>query len=138
MNVTDARASKVMESKIGGGSDDDARVHANTTLGNWKTRIVDGRRCVKVMAQRLRSFELTVDDWLILDVIAKHGGITMSRIAEETVLPAATLSRLVDRLTDEALLYRKANPFDRRQIQVYVSQRGMHLLEKVADDLEGE
>ena len=54
MNVTDARASKVMESKIGGGSDDDARVHANTTLGNWKTRIVDGRRCVKVMAQRLR------------------------------------------------------------------------------------
>ena len=90
------------------------------------------------MAQRLRSFELTVDDWLILDAIAKHGGITMSRIAEETVLPAATLSRLVDRLTDEALLYRKANPFDRSQIQVYVSQRGMHLLEKVADDLEGE
>ncbi|WP_288273895.1 MarR family transcriptional regulator [uncultured Bifidobacterium sp.] len=87
------------------------------------------------MSKCLKPFDLTVDEWLIMDTIAGHGGITMSGLAQDTVLPAATLSRLVDRLVDEALLYRKANPFDRRQIQVYVSQRGMRLMEKIAEDL---
>lgn len=109
--------------------------HTNAQLTAWKTSIVDGRRTVKSMAKLLAAYELTVDDWLILDTIAASGGITMSKLAKETVLSAATLCRFVDRLADEALLYRKANPFDRRQIQVYVSQRGTRLLEKLAEDV---
>lgn len=125
MNATDTQASAVM---------DPAR-RTNARLDGWKTSVVEGRRLAKTMAKCLKPFDLTIDEWLIMDTIAGHGGITMSGLAQDTVLPAATLSRLVDRLVDEALLYRKANPFDRRQIQVYVSQRGMRLMEKIAEDL---
>ncbi|TCJ23373.1 MarR family winged helix-turn-helix transcriptional regulator [Nocardioides jejuensis] len=67
---------------------------------------------------------LTYDHWRILAVLELHPGLTMSTIADAAVVPAATLTRLVDRLTEIALVVRRIDRADKRRALVALSPRG--------------
>src|SRR5699024_5794326 len=51
-------------------------------------------------------------------------GSTMADVAAGASLNGSTLTRVVDRLVSSALVYRGADPSDRRRILVYLSARG--------------
>ena len=67
---------------------------------------------------------LTYDHWRILAVLELQPGLTMSTIADAAVVPAATLTRLVDRLTETALVVRRIDRADKRRALVALSPRG--------------
>ena len=47
-------------------------------------------------------------------------------------MPAPSLTRLVDRLVEDALLYRADDPGDRRRVLVHVSTRGEQVHQRLA------
>ncbi len=67
---------------------------------------------------------LNLDQWRVLDLLADGGGHPMTEIADHAMVPAPTLTKIVDRLTDSALVYRRADQADRRRVLVLLSEHG--------------
>ncbi len=76
------------------------------------------------LAAVLRVEGLRVEDWRVLDHLARHGRATMSELAEATLVSGATVTRLVDKLASLGLLYRTSGTIDRRLVHVHLATRG--------------
>lgn len=50
----------------------------------------------------------------------------MSEIAAHAMVPPPTLTKIVDRLVDRALVYRRPDEIDRRRVLVFLSEHGRH------------
>jgi MarR family transcriptional regulator, organic hydroperoxide resistance regulator len=72
----------------------------------------------------LGSGGLTLDQWRVLTLLADGAGHPMSEIATHAMVPAPTLTKIVDRLVDRALVYRRADEVDRRRVLVFLSEHG--------------
>lgn len=78
------------------------------------------RRVEEVTAER----GLTADLWYVLDEVTRSDGVAMSDLARRLGIPAPTLTKLVDRLVTDALVFRLADQTDRRRVLVHASRRG--------------
>jgi MarR family transcriptional regulator, organic hydroperoxide resistance regulator len=66
----------------------------------------------------------TLDQWRVLTHLADGAGHPMSEIAAQAMVPAPTLTKIVDRLVDRALVYRRVDDADRRRVLVFLSDHG--------------
>jgi DNA-binding MarR family transcriptional regulator len=78
----------------------------------------------------------TVEEWRTLVLLADGTSHPMSEIAEFALLPAPTLTRLIDRMVADNLAYRKPDPRDRRRVLVHITPRGRALHRKLAGRIE--
>lgn len=77
----------------------------------------------------------TPDEWRVLSILADGAGHPMTEISELAFLPPGTLTKLVDHLVDENLVYRRIDPTDRRRIRAYMTTRGRTTHERVTRDI---
>lgn len=75
----------------------------------------------------LRSHDLTHDQWRVLEQLAHGGARTMRELGAEARVTGPTLTRVVDRLAESALVYRDVDAADRRRVVVHLSERGRRL-----------
>lgn len=66
----------------------------------------------------------TMEQWRVLDLLSDGAGRPMSEIAGHAQVPAPTLTKIVDRLVDAALVHRRVDDGDRRRILVFLSEHG--------------
>ena len=83
------------------------------------------------LAERFAEEGVGVEQWRVLRALAGADGGTMGAVAEQLQVPAASLTRLVDGLVDEALVYRRPSATDRRCIVVHLSDGGRALLARL-------
>jgi DNA-binding MarR family transcriptional regulator len=76
------------------------------------------------LGERLRRRGYSFQDWRVLAVLAAHDGITLSQLAEATVIPQPTVSRLVARLERRGFLRRRAAARDSRFTEARITPRG--------------
>jgi DNA-binding MarR family transcriptional regulator len=76
------------------------------------------------LSERLRRGGHSFQEWRILAVLAAHDGITLSQLAEATVIPQPTVSRLVARLERRGFLRRRPGARDSRFIEARITPRG--------------
>ncbi|GEL22378.1 MarR family transcriptional regulator [Pseudonocardia sulfidoxydans NBRC 16205] len=81
----------------------------------------------------LRSAGLTVDQYRVLLQLVDGQGHSMAEIAERAVLAAATLTRVVDRLSQLKLVHRRIDALDRRRVLIFMSHRGAPVLQQVVN-----
>ncbi|GAB6938073.1 hypothetical protein JCM11754A_15980 [Isoptericola variabilis] len=96
--------------------------------GALRDTVLAGRRAARRAADVLAHAGCTVDEWLVLDALARRPGATMSELRAATVTDKATLGRRVDALVTRALAFREVDTFDRRVIRVHLSSRGRDVL----------
>ncbi|GAA4750112.1 MarR family transcriptional regulator [Actinomycetospora chibensis] len=65
-----------------------------------------------------------------------HGARAMRGLVAETRLDDSTLTRVVDRLATLGLVYREADPADRRRVLVAAGARGRALHDRLAPAVE--
>lgn len=86
------------------------------------------RRGAHELGQRLipslHEHGLSPEHWQIVSVLLARPGIGMSELAAAAVLPAATLTRHMDRLVERALVVRRIDPADKRRVVAALSPRG--------------
>lgn len=82
------------------------------------------RQVARLVERTLAGHELTVDQWRALDILADGKGHTMSELASTIVVPGPTLTKIVDKLVDRALVYRLVDDRDRRRVLAYLSDKG--------------
>ncbi len=74
---------------------------------------------------------ITVDQWIILQVLDKEDGISQLEIAKETFKDAPTVTRIIDLLVNKNLLERISNTKDRRRFNIHLTATGRAKIEEV-------
>ncbi|MEU6090943.1 MarR family winged helix-turn-helix transcriptional regulator [Streptomyces sp. NPDC047085] len=87
-----------------------------------------GRRLAAVLAEEGCS----VEEWRVLSAVADGQGHPMSEIADHALMPAPTLTKLVDRMVAGNLVYRRPDPDDRRRVLLHLTARGRILHQRAA------
>ena len=96
--------------------------------------IMDVARLLKTYAdQRARQFGISRAQWAVLIRIDRTEGLKQSELAEMLDLQPITLTRLLDRLADNGLIERRADPNDRRANRLYLKPAAKPLLERLAE-----
>jgi DNA-binding MarR family transcriptional regulator len=79
----------------------------------------------------LDEVDLTLDHWRIMSVLLVQPGLTMTTIADSAVVPAATLTRLIDKLAEQAVIVRRIDTADKRRVVVALSPRGAQIADRL-------
>jgi MarR family transcriptional regulator for hemolysin len=99
--------------------------------------ISDVGRLLRTYAdQKARAFGMTRAQWAVLLRLERHEGLKQSDLAEALDIQPITLTRLVDRLCDNGLIERRADPNDRRAKRLYLTPAARPLLDRIAVQIE--
>jgi MarR family transcriptional regulator, transcriptional regulator for hemolysin len=79
------------------------------------------------------QFGITRAQWVVLVRLDRFEGIKQSELAEMLDLQPITLTRLLDRLCDNGLIERRADPSDRRAKRLHLTPAARPLLERLGD-----
>lgn len=78
--------------------------------------------------------DLSMEHWRIMAVIDDHPGLGMSTVAVTAVVPAATLTRHMDKLVERGVVVRHVDPSDKRRVVVALSPRGQALAARLRQE----
>src|SRR5471032_2395749 len=96
--------------------------------------IMDVARLIKTYAdQRARQFGISRAQWAVLIRIERSEGLKQSELAELLDLQPISLTRLLDRLADNGLIERRADPNDRRANRLYLKPAAKPLLGRLSE-----
>jgi DNA-binding MarR family transcriptional regulator len=96
------------------------------------------RRITAALARVLEAGGATVGQWRILVRLADGESHAMSALADFALLAPPTLTRLIDRMVADNLLYRVADPGDRRRVLIRLTARGRSLHGRLAQRIHDE
>jgi MarR family transcriptional regulator for hemolysin len=95
---------------------------------------MDVARLLKTLAdQRARQYGMTRAQWAVLIRLDRSEGLKQSELAEILDLQPITLTRLLDRLAQNGLIERRADPKDRRANRLFLTPAARPLLERLAE-----
>lgn len=81
-------------------------------------------RVTKRLVALLAEQDSSIDEWRVLSLLSDRDGQSMSQIAEFSMLPAPTLTKVIDRMVAANLVYRRGDARDRRRVLVHLAPRG--------------
>ncbi|WP_427869164.1 MarR family winged helix-turn-helix transcriptional regulator [Leucobacter luti] len=89
-----------------------------------RTLLTAGHAVDRAVASALRGTELGVAHYLVLSYLDERDAATTSDLGRIALVPPATLTRVIDKLVDHALVHRTLDGADRRRILVRLTARG--------------
>lgn len=81
----------------------------------------------------LADSALKIEDWRVLDELATRRSAPMTDLSQATLITGPTLTRTVDRLVSQGMIYRTADAGDRRRVLVGLTKRGRALRGRLVD-----
>lgn len=94
-------------------------------------------RATDLDAKKLaRRTKLSTSQLLVMELLAASGELTVGHIAEKVGLAQATITVIVDRLGDRALVSRQRSDVDRRRVQVSLTEKGQQLFARAPTALQ--
>jgi DNA-binding MarR family transcriptional regulator len=79
----------------------------------------------------LRAHDCELAEWRVLRLLADGRGRPMSEIKDFVLLPGPTLTKLIDRMVANNLVYRRGDLEDRRRVLVFPAPRGVAKYEAI-------
>jgi MarR family transcriptional regulator for hemolysin len=96
--------------------------------------IIDVARMLRTYADQLaRQFSISRAQWGVLVRLDRSEGLKQSELAEILDLQPISLTRLLDRLAENGLIERRADPNDRRANRLFLTPAAHPLLEQLAE-----
>jgi DNA-binding MarR family transcriptional regulator len=89
------------------------------------------REINRQLETRLAKEGVPVEQWRILKVLSDGNGHSMGELADAVLLNHPTLTKMIDRMVSDALVYRVQDPKDRRKVLMFVSDRGKALCRRL-------
>lgn len=80
----------------------------------------------------LKKFGISSDQGLFLKFVVDAPGSTQTQLAEQMHKDKTTVTRMIDLLEKKGMLYRKVSLKDRRIFQIYVTEKTIREVEKLA------
>ncbi|MFE2297081.1 MarR family winged helix-turn-helix transcriptional regulator [Streptomyces sp. NPDC059445] len=96
------------------------------------------RLAVRRVQAVLDEFECSVEAWRVLDLLSDGQGHNMTALADHAFLPAPSLTKLMDQLVDQNLVYRRVDPADRRRVLAQLTPRGKQRWQLLAREVRAD
>lgn len=96
------------------------------------------RLSVRRVQSVLDEFAVSIEAWRVLDLLSDGQGRNMTALADHAFLPAPSLTKLIDQLVDQNLVYRRIDPADRRRILAHLTPRGMERWQQLVREVRSD
>ncbi|MET9911451.1 MarR family transcriptional regulator [Streptomyces sp. NPDC006476] len=96
------------------------------------------RSLTRRLAALLEEEGCSVERWRVLSVTADGQGHPMTEIADRVLMPAPSLTKLVDAMVADNLVHRRSDPADRRRVLLHLTARGRILHDRAAHRVSAE
>lgn len=84
-------------------------------------------------AKKLEAYDLSVADWVVLNLLNEQSQLSSSEIAKTLGLTRGAVSKLLDRLCFKEFIVRKESKKDRRYQEIGLSDAGKTLLPRLIE-----
>ncbi len=95
-------------------------------------------RVTRRLSAVLSTHDCTLEEWRVLSLLVDGAGRPMSEIASAVLLPAPTLTKLIDRMVAANLVYRRGDEQDRRRVLVFPADRGLAKYSAIKSAVDSE
>jgi DNA-binding MarR family transcriptional regulator len=82
-----------------------------------------------------RGFDITVDQWVILNELYLHGTQNQVDLCERVFKDAPTVTRMIELLVKKELILREPCPNDRRKFRISLSRQGRSLVQQLLPEV---
>jgi DNA-binding MarR family transcriptional regulator len=96
------------------------------------------RRVARRVERAVQTGGVSLEHWRVLSLLSDGAGHPMTEIARYAMVPAPTLTKIIDRLVEKNLVYRRVDDADRRRVLVFVAARGRDLQRRLAAKVAAE
>jgi MarR family transcriptional regulator, organic hydroperoxide resistance regulator len=90
------------------------------------------RQVHQQLDEEFRSEGVPVEQWRILKLLVENNGRPMSDLTQAALLNHPTLTKMIDRMVSDALVYRRPDPKDGRKVLIFISERGSALNDRLS------
>jgi DNA-binding MarR family transcriptional regulator len=81
--------------------------------------------------QQLKEYDVTPEQWAVLNCLWEQEGITPKELADMTFKDKPNTNRILEKLQIKELIFRQPHPVDKRAYQLFLTDRGLALREKL-------
>lgn len=89
------------------------------------------RQIQKQLDDEFSDEGVPVEQWRILSLLSEKNGRSMSDLTRAALLNHPTLTKMIDRMISNALVYRRADPKDGRRVLIFISEHGRAVNERL-------
>lgn len=89
------------------------------------------RQINRRLDEEFRAEGVPVEQWRILKLLAEANGRSMGDLAQAALLNHPTLTKTIDRMVSQALVYRRADKTDGRKVLIFISAQGRAAIERL-------
>jgi DNA-binding MarR family transcriptional regulator len=107
-----------------------ARRDLSHLISHMERRIADRAQAA------LKPEGCDLDEWRVLNLLSEGTGFPMAAVADCVGMRPPALTRLVDRLVANNLVYRRIDLEDRRRVRIFLTPRGKSLHRRLAAVVE--
>jgi len=86
------------------------------------------RKITTLLMHRLKDYDITPDQWVVLYRIQEREGMIQKEIAEKSGKDKPAVTRILDALESKGLITREPGKQDRRSFLVYATEKGRSLI----------
>lgn len=104
-------------------------LHLDDLLPYLMNRLI--ARMNQNLADELRKRGFTFQDWRVLAVLAAHEGTNLTELAEATVIPQPSVSRLAANLAKRGYVARENGKTDSRNVHLFITPKGRAVYDKM-------
>jgi DNA-binding MarR family transcriptional regulator len=94
-------------------------------------------RMKDALGRELRPYDLTPEQWAVLNRLWEDDGLSQTELAERTYKDQPNTGRILAKLQRKELVLRRPDPADRRAVQVFLTDRGRALRPRLVPLGEG-
>jgi len=96
-------------------------------------QLYTGRWITNLISKQLKPFRLTIQQYNVLRILKGQGGkpISINAISSRMIDKMSNVSRLIDKLVEKKLVDRKVNRADRRQVDIFISEEGIKMVNSI-------
>lgn len=97
------------------------------------------KRLKQFFQQQLTAADtgITIDQWVVLQVLDRQEGLSQLEIARETYKDAPTITRIIDLLCRKGLTQRVTDPADRRRFKIQLTGEGREKIDATLPIIRG-
>jgi homoprotocatechuate degradation regulator HpaR len=85
----------------------------------------------------LREHGLSDQQWRVLRVLGEHGTVETGRVAREATILGPSLTGVLARMERDGLIRRERDPADQRRTVVEATAKGLKMVERLSQSVEG-
>lgn len=77
--------------------------------------------------RRLKPFDVTPEQWVVLNRLSMDEGVSQRELASRIVKDQPNTTRILEKMEQKGLIRRNPDPLDRRAFQVFLTEKGKRL-----------